>query len=96
MRQRTPPQFAAKLQHLRAFVNTLPRFFLINRCFVATHGPLLLKGLGNEFEVVDDVDVLRALGLALATLDTLASLAVLLADQVIIEFAITLLFRELL
>jgi hypothetical protein len=32
----------------------------------------LLKGLGDEFEVVDDVDVLGALGLALATLDALA------------------------
>ena len=31
----------------------------------------LLKGLGDEFEVVDDVDVLGALGLTLATLNAL-------------------------
>ena len=44
----------------------------------------LLEGLGHLLEVVDDVDVLGALGLALATLDTLAGTAVALGEQVVV------------
>ena len=55
-----------------------------------------LKSGGDEFEVVDDVDVLRALGLALSALQALAGLAMAFGHQVIIEFAVALLLGELL
>ena len=57
---------------------------------------LFLEGGGDEFEVVDDVDVLGALGLALAALEALAGLAVALSDQIVIEFAVAPLLGELL
>ena len=55
-----------------------------------------LKSGGDEFEVVDDVDVLWALGLALAALETFAGLTMAFGHQVIIEFAVALLLGELL
>ena len=56
----------------------------------------MFKGLGNQLEVVDNTDVLGALGLALAALDALAGSAVVLGEQVVIEFAVAALVRELL
>lgn len=55
-----------------------------------------LEGLDNEFEVVDDVDVLGALGLALAALEAFAGFAVVLGKQVVVEFAVAPLIGELL
>ena len=57
---------------------------------------LLLEGLSDKFELVDDVDVLGALALALAALDTVTGFAVAFGQQVVIELAVTLLIRELL
>ena len=56
----------------------------------------LLESLGNELEVVDNVDVLGALGLALAALKAFAGFPVVLGYQVIIELAVTLLVGKLL
>ena len=44
----------------------------------------MLEGFGDLFQMVDDVEVLGTLGLALATLDTLAGAAVALGNQVVI------------
>ena len=47
--------------------------------------------MNDELEVVDDVDVLGALGLALSTLEAFAGLAVVLRHQVVVELAVALL-----
>ena len=52
--------------------------------------------MGNEFEVVDNVDVLGALGFALGALDAFIGATVALGDQVMIELAVILQFGELL
>ena len=49
---------------------------------------LFLKGGYHLLEVVDNVNVLGALCLALAALDTLAGLAVVLGQQVVVEFGV--------
>ena len=56
----------------------------------------LLESLGNEFEVVDDVDVLWALGLALSAFHTFAGLAMVLGEQAVVKLAVTTLIGELL
>jgi len=106
MPQGTPLQFGAKLQHKEAFVNSFNPFFdlepphaLISNAYNSCRifrALGILEGLGDEFEVVDDVDVLGALGLALATLDALAGGAVALCQQAVVKLAIALLIGELL
>ncbi len=44
-----------------------------------------LEGLCHELELLDDVDALRAMGLALATLDAFAGTAVRLGVQVVVH-----------
>ena len=44
----------------------------------------LFESLGNKFKVVDDVDVLGTLRLALSALDTFAGLTMALGDEVIV------------
>ena len=57
---------------------------------------LFFKGLGNELEVVDDVDVLGALGFTLSALEALTGTAMALGDEAVIEFAVAQQVRELL
>ena len=57
---------------------------------------VFLEGLGDELEVVDDVDVLGALGLTLSALQTLAGLTMVIGKQTVVKFAVTTLIGELL
>ena len=64
------PIFAARQSSASREQNKKNSFFF---CRV-----LHLKSLGNKFEVLDDVDVLRALRLTLATLQAFTGLAMVL------------------
>ena len=57
---------------------------------------LFFEGLGNELEVVDNVDVLGALGFTLSTLEALTGTAMALGDEAVIEFAVAQQVGELL
>ena len=54
------------------------------------------ESLNEKFKVVDDIDVLGALGFALTALEALTGLAVTLGNQIVVELAVAFQFGELL
>ena len=77
-------QYIIKAQKSTNSSHTVIREITDKEKGVVNFKQLFFEGLDDEFQVVDDVDLLGALSLTLAAFKALAGLAVALGNQVIV------------